>query len=124
MKRILPDDVFRKLPCSVVAVGCALKLTDKDAVNGLKSPKLHEDGYLSLNDMNTLIRANLSVVKRENYRRGERPILRDFCHGFGGRAVVCLEGHYIYVEGGNYYSFFLNGDCKVVAVWYLDKPAE
>lgn len=124
MKRIMPKPILSAVPCSVCAMACALGVTDRNALKPLKSPKLHADGYLSLNDMNSLVRANLKVTRRENYRRGERPILRDFCHGYSGRAIVCLEGHYVYVEGGNYHSFFWNGDCRIVSVWYLDNDAE
>lgn len=128
LKRIVPDRIYAGMPCSVVAVGCAMKLTDirdvKDlfgaALTGQYGPKLHEDGYLSLDGLNGLIRAYLSVKRRVSFKRGERPTLRDFTHGFGGRAVICLEGHYIYLEHGKYYSYFLNGDDKVVEVWYLE----
>lgn len=120
MKRILPDNIFKGVPCSAVAVGCALKIHDKSAIDALISNDLHSDGYLSLNGMNKLVRAYMSVKRRVNYKRGERPCLRDFCHGYNGRAIVCLLGHFVYVEGGNYYSFFFNGDDPVVSVWYLD----
>ena len=120
MKRILPDNVYLDLPCSMVAVGCALKTTDKAVVRGLKSEFLKSDGYLSLDGMNRLVRAHMAVIRRENFKRGERPNLRDFCHSYSGRAILCLLGHFVYVEGGNYYSFFFNGDDPVVAAWYLD----
>lgn len=117
MKRIVPSDIYRGLPCSVVAVGCALKIASRDALRALTSPLLHGDGYLSLDGMNRLVRANMAVKRRRNFRRGERPCLRDFCHGFDGKAVVCVSGHFVYVENGNYYSFFKNGNDEVIAVW-------
>ena len=120
MKRILPDDVYKKLPCSVVAVGSALKTVDRNVIKGLFSADLKSDGYLSLRGMNDLVRANLSVTRRDNFKRGQRPCLRDFCHGYSGRAVLCLLGHYVYIEKGDYYSFFFNGDDQVVSAWYLD----
>lgn len=119
MHGIIPRDIYKRQPCSIVALGCALDIADRNALDAIKSPKLHEDGYLSLNDMNTLIRANLSVIRRVNYKRGERPVLRDFCHEFSGKAILCLEGHYVYVEGGNYWSFFKNGSDKIVCAWFL-----
>lgn len=120
MKRHTPRNIYRRKPCSVVAVGCALKCTDESALKALKSPLLHSDGYLSLDGMNRLARANLSVKKRLNFKRGQRPILRDFCHGFSGKAIVCVAGHYVYVEGGDYWSFFWNGDDEVISVWEIE----
>lgn len=119
MKRILPATMYRRKPCSVVAVGCALGAS-QEALDGLTSPDLRSDGYLPLNGMNDLVRANLRVKRRVNYRRGMRPCLRDFCHSFKGRAVVCVVGHYLYVEGGDYYSFFYNGNDEVVSAWILE----
>ena len=120
MKRIEPADIYRLKPCSVVAVGCALGLTEKSALRGLKSPFLQPDGYLSLDGMNALVRARLAVKKRQNYRRGERPLLRDWAHEHEGeRAVVCVFGHYLYFDGHDYHSFLQNGGHEVVTVWYL-----
>ena len=117
MKRITPDKIYRGKPCSVVAVGCALHNTSREVLKSLTSPLLRSDGYLSLDGMNRLVRANMAVTRRRNFRRGERPCLRDFCHGFDGKAVVCVAGHFVYVEDGDYYSFLWNGDDEVIAVW-------
>lgn len=119
MKRILPDMMYLNQPCSAVAVGCALKLTSRDSLKCVLSDELHTDGYLSLRGANKLIRANLNVRKRVNYKRGERPTLREFCHDYSGKAIVCVLGHFVYVENGNYYSFFHNGSDEVVSVWCL-----
>ena len=121
MKRITPSDIYAGMPCSMVAVGTAMNLTLGDAVWALKPSELHEDGYLSLDAMNRLIRACMSVSKREYYRRGERPALRDFAHAhLGQRAVICVAGHYIYFDGRDYHSFFWNGGDPVISVWYLE----
>lgn len=120
MKRIVPDKIYRGLPCSVVAAGCALHLAVRASIRALYSPDLKRDGYLSLDGMNRLIRANMAVVRRVNYKRGQRPCLRDFCHEFSGRAVVCVAGHFVYVENGDYYSFFKNGNDEVISVWILE----
>lgn len=120
MKRIEPSSIYNFKPCSMVAVGCAVGCTDEDALNSLKSASLHSDGYLSLKGMESLIKANLSVEKSVYYKRGERPVLRDFAHANEGRkAIVCLLGHYVYFDGHDYYSFFKNGGDQVVKVWYL-----
>lgn len=121
MKRITPHDIYRGLPCSMVAVGCALNNTSVDALDGLRSDKLKSDGYLSLNGMNSLIRAHMSVSSRENYKRGERPALRDWAHAhIGKRAVVCVAGHFVYFDGRDYHSFLWNGGDPVISVWYLE----
>ena len=129
MKRILPNKVYKGLPCSVVAVGCAMGIDDKAEAKELLAEaregafgggRLQADGYLSLRGMNALIRGHKAVTGRVDYKRGQRPCLRDFCHSYSGKAVVCLLGHFIYVEGGNYYSYFFNGDDPVVSVWCLD----
>ena len=122
MKRITPKPILSAVPCSVCAMACALDTTDRNALLALKSNDLHEDGYLSLNGMNKLIRANLSVKKRMDYRRGERPALRDWAHEhLGDKAIVCVAGHFIYFDGRDYHSFFWNGGDPVIAVWVLDK---
>ena len=130
MKRITPNYVYAEMPCSVVAVGTAMGTADmgdvaglfKEVMDGANGPKIHGDGYLSLDGLNGLIRAHLSVKKRENFKRGQRPALRDFAHShLGQRAVICVFGHYLYFDGRDYYSFLWNGGDPVVAVWYLSE---
>lgn len=123
MKRITPDKVYEGLPCSMVAVGCAMGAQGavSAAEDALRSPDLHADGYLSLDGLNRLIRAHMHVTRRENFRRGERPALRDFAHShLGQRAVICVLGHYLYFDGRDYHSFLWNGGDPVVSVWYLE----
>lgn len=118
MKRIEPDRIYRGKPCSMVAVGCALGIASRDALESLRSPLLHKDGYLSLDGMNRLVRANLRVTRRVNYRRGHRPALRDWAHTHPGtKAVICVEGHFIYFDGRDYHSFLWNGGDDVISVW-------
>ena len=120
MKRIVPDDIYRELPCSVVAVGCALNITSQDALQSLKSADLHSDGYLSLRAMETLIKANMEIRGKRYYKRDERILLRDFAHqNEGKKAVICLLGHYAYFDGRDYHSFFWNGGDPVVQVWFV-----
>lgn len=128
MKRIIPYKVYDGIPCSVVAVGCAMGITDttgvnrllESALNGLFGAKLHDDGYLPLDGLNGLIRANMPVRRREIFRKGERPSLNKFVQEHLGQpAVICVLGHYLYFDGANYYSFFDNDTDAVVSVWYL-----
>ena len=120
MKRITPKSIYRGAPCSVVAVGCAIGIAARERLGALYSPSLHSDGYLSLNGMNELIRANTSVVRRVNFKRGQRPVLRDWAHKhIGTKAVVCVSGHFVYFDGRDYHSFFWNGGDEVISVWEI-----
>lgn len=123
MKRIVPNRDYRGLPCSMVALACALGdgAPESARLDALCSSELRSDGYLSLDGFNRLIRANTRVIRRVNFKRDERPTLRDWAHkNRGKRAAVCVYGHYIYYDGRDYYSFLFNGDDPVVSVWYLD----
>lgn len=120
MKRIVPNDIYREMPCSVVAVGCAMNITSSEALQGLKSNALHSDGYLSLKAMESLIKANMEVTGKVYYKRDERIALRDFAHAnTGKKAVICLLGHYVYFDGRDYHSFFWNGGDPVVQAWFV-----
>ena len=123
MKRIIPDEVYSRRPCSVVSIGCALGLTDRKQIRAIVPDGLKNDGYLSLDGMNRLVRSVLPVEKKEVFKRGQRPILRDLMKDNHRRAVVCLLGHFIYIDGDKYYSFFRNGDSPVVCVWWLKEVA-
>lgn len=110
MIRIVPAPEYEGEPCSIVGIGCA---TGKH----LHFTTSHADGYMTLRDMNRIIRDNCKVKKRFDYKRGQRPRLGDL--HLEGRALVCVYGHFIYLEGETYYSFFDNEDDEVVAVWIL-----
>lgn len=121
MKRIVPNDIYRELPCSVVAVGCAKGIEIRDALESLKSADLHSDGYLSLKAMESLIKANMEVTGKVYFKREVRPALRDFAHAnLGRKAIICLLGHYVYFDGRDYHSFFWNGGDPVVQAWFID----
>ena len=120
MKRIIPADIYKGVPCSAVAVGCALGVSSQAAVKRLMSPGLRGHGWLSFKDMNILIRAHLGVLQRGRYRGSDRPTLRDFAHSHRGqRAILCVASHYIYFDGRDYYSFFWNGGSLVNEIWFL-----
>ena len=118
MKRIIPPDIYRGLPCSVVALGTAMGVKDKTQL--IMPDDLKADGYLSLNGMSKYIRGKVEVQKKLNYKRGDRPALRDFVHGHEGKkAIVCCLGHFVYVDGRDYHSYFYNGGDEVVCAWIL-----
>lgn len=127
MTRIEPDPLlYSGLPCSFVAVNCARQMNNENpafCVTEMPEGLRKSDGYLTLNGLNKYSRAHLNVAKRKDYRRGERPKLRDL--HLDGKAVVVVYGHCIYVDGETYYSYFENEDDEVVAVWQLtERPCK
>lgn len=126
MNRILPPKEWENEPCSLCAVKTALKLNIPPEYKHLFSEMvvpdgyiLRKDGYAALNSMNKLVRFNLSVRKRIDYKRGERPLLKEYIPNNQERAIICVLGHYIYQEYDTYYSFFDNDNDEVVSVWIL-----
>ena len=111
MTRILPDKSLDGVPCSIVAVTCALGDTPTDI------PDLKDDGYATLASANKYIRSNLPIKKRVDYKRGQRPVLKDL--DIEGRAIVLVLGHFIYFDGKAYHSFFNNDLDEVVSVWLI-----
>lgn len=113
IKRRDPAPKFYDAPCSMVAVGTA---------TGSFPPvpeDLAQDGYLSLAGMNRYCRSQLPVAKAVDFKRGERPSLKEFLEGNTQRAVICVLGHFIYADGKTYWSFLRNAKDPVVKVWYL-----
>ena len=113
MLRIIPNNCLEDYPCSIVAVSCALGDTPID------SPEVKQDGYATLQSANAYIRRNLPVKKRINYKRGERPNLKDLNADY--EAIVCVFGHFLYLDRDKYYSFFDNDNDDVVSVWILNR---
>ena len=115
MTRRTPPENLRDFPCSICAVACAighLPMGISDYLAQLKS-----DGYATLNVANRFIRTHLDIKKRTNYKRGQRPKLKDL--HLDGKAVVCVYGHLVYVDHEDYWSFFENENDYVVAVWEI-----
>lgn len=112
MKRISPNEALRGVPCSIVAVSCATGV--EKAHGGIQ---LKSGGYATLAEMNKYVRSHLQVKRQVKYRRGERPKLKDL--HLQGRGIVCVLGHYLYLDGETYYSFFKNSEDDVVCVWIL-----
>ena len=71
--------------------------------------------------MDDLLKANMRVIRRVYYKRGERPRLWDFMReNKGRRAVLCLLGHFVYFDGEDYHSFLKNDGDLVVKAWYVE----
>lgn len=129
MVQITPVQFYDNTPCTMVACGCALdyfrhvpggqsRFDVSQAILGLK---YHNDGYLSLQGTNKLVRQLLHVSKGgyKYFKRNERSRLRDY--DFEGKsAIVMVLGHCIFVSGNDYYSFFENEDDDIVAIWFVE----
>lgn len=116
MSRIIPENELLDKPCSIVAVTCALKgCVPKNEDTYVA--RIRDDGYATLNSANWFIRENLPIKKRIDFKRGQRPLLKDISHDI--KAVICVYGHYLYYEYGNYWSYFDNDNDEVVAIWQI-----
>ena len=116
--RYIPEEYLADLPCSIVAIASAKK--DLNIYRETIFPKeLREDGYLDLNAMNKLVRDNLPVKKKQYFKKTERISLEDFLDINEEKCIVCVYGHYIYVNKANYESFFENEKDKIVCIWFL-----
>ena len=115
MERKRPNEIYADEPCLVVAVYCAYEKEMFKSATGY--PDLKPNGYATLASANKWIREKLAVKKKIDYKRGERPKLKDL--HLDGEAVVCVLGHYIYLDGETYWSFFDNEEDDVVTVWML-----
>lgn len=117
--RCTPESKYLGMPCSYVGTGCAYE----DITGKPFSPELPEDlrddGYLTLEGENKFLRQFLKVKKKIYFRRTERMPLREFLYANTEKCCVCVYGHFIYVDGKNYWSFFENENDPVVCVWIL-----
>lgn len=120
MKRITPKDFYLDLPCSVVSIGCASETLhgsfDYGKIKAFSEIASANDNYATLRSVNEQVRKFFNVKKYTYYTRAERRTLKEFS---GINAIVCVVGHFIYLHGNEYYSFFDNENDKVVAVWEL-----
>ena len=119
LTKIIPKVKYDNMPCVYVAVGTAYEqINGTDFADPLPA-ELRGDGYATLNVANKYIRQHLTVKKRQDFRRGERPLLGEFLKDNTEKCVICVLGHFIYAEESKYWSFFDNDTDEVVAVWYL-----
>lgn len=123
--RITPNIKYNNMPCSFVGTGSAYEDVYKTPFTAPLPMGLQTNGYLSLEDENKYIRKYLPVAKKVYYKRGERPLLKDFLKDNDKRCCICVYGHFIYVNGKDYWSFFNNENDDIVCIWYIkDDPYE
>ena len=118
-----PDKKYRGQPCSVTCVGTAYDHIHTWPFTIIKPEGMRYDGYLRLRDMNQFAREYLPIAKRIDFKKNERPRLKEFLQTNETRCCICVLGHYLYADAQTYWSFFDNNDDKVIAVWYLRVPS-
>lgn len=118
-----PDKKYRGQPCSVTCVGTAYDHIHTWPFMIVKPEGIRYDGYLSLKYMNQFTREFLPVAKKVNFKKNERPQLKDFLSTNDASCCICVLGHYLYADTQTYWSFFDNDNDEVIAVWYLRAPS-
>ena len=118
--QITPSERFNGTPCSMVALYYAYKNIYNQRIAVEEIIRTRPDGYLALSKMNNYINMFFKVKKAQQYGKDKRFSLNEFLKTNDKKCVVCLLGHYIYVDGKNYFSFFDNEKDKVVKIWYVE----
>ena len=118
-----PDKKYRGQPCSVTCVGTAYDHIHTWPFMIVKPEGIRYYGYLSLKYMNQFPREFLPGAKRVDFKKNERPQLKDFLSTNDARCCICVLGHYLYADTQTYWSFFDNDNDEVIAVWYLRAPS-
>ena len=114
-----PNPKYHNFPCSVVGTGTAYEYLTGNSFPMIMPKGIKDNGYLPLADEDAYIRQFLMVKKKKYYQRKDRITLSHFLSDYKGAAAVCVLGHFIFVDNGNYWSFFDNDEDPVVCVWYL-----
>ena len=118
--QIIPNERFNSMPCSMVSLYYAYKDLYKQYIKIDEIVRTRQDGYLALSKMNTYANLLFKVKKAQQYGSTKRFTLKEFLKSNDKKCVVCVLGHYIYVDGKDYYSFFNNENDKVVKIWYVE----
>lgn len=100
--RIVLDMKYFGQPCSYVGTSCAFEdYFNKPFTAGLPEG-LRANGFLSLVSENQYIRKWLPVRNKFYFKRGTRPLFRDFLRENIFCCCVCVYGHFVYVKGHDY----------------------
>lgn len=117
--RITPERKYRGKPCSYVGTGCAYENINGKKFTAPLPEGLKKTGWATLDILNKYVREHLKIRKKVYYCRNERFKLREFLEKNTERAVICVLGHAIYVDGKNYWSYFNNLNDDIVCIWYI-----
>lgn len=118
--QIIPSNYFNNMPCSKVALQLAYADIYYKSIDANEIVKTRADGYLSLKRMDMYCNLLFHVKKAKLYGSTKRFTLKEFLETNDKQCIVCILGHYIYVDKKNYYSFFNNEYDKVVKIWYVE----
>lgn len=118
--QITPNERFNGKPCSMVALYYAYRNVYKQNISVEEIVKARPDGYLALSKMNMYINLLFHVKNAKQYGKNKRFFLKELLQNNDKKLIVCLLGHYIFVDGKNYFSYFCNDYDKVVKVWVLE----
>ena len=117
--RITPINKYRGLPCSYVGIGCAYEDFYNKPFTISMFENLKDDGWATLENTNKYVRSLLPIKKKVYFKRNERIKLKEFLSENTEKCLVCVYGHFIYVNGKDYWSFFENENDKIVCIWYI-----
>jgi len=119
--QIKPAAKYAGLPCSYVGAGCAYEDLYKKPFGVPLPSGYHKDGYLSLDNMNKFFRQHLPVKRKLYYNQKNRILLSELLAQNKTPMIICVKGHCLYANKGNYISFFNNDTDPVVCIWYLEE---
>ena len=118
--RYNPSANLYNTPCSIVALDTAYRDIYNEFIAIDEIVRTRPDGYLALSKMQVYIKLLFKVKKSIQYTKKDRFKLKEFLQNNDKKCIICLLGHYIYVDGKNYYSFFQNLEDEVVKIWYVE----
>lgn len=117
--RIEPDNKYRKTPCSYIGIGCAYENIYGRDFDVLKSEDL--SSYPFVKDIDKYIRQYFKVDDMHYLKGSERITFKQFLATNTKECLVYVYGHFMYVNGKDYWSFYNVDHCEVVCIWYLDE---
>ena len=120
MIRVSPAAILGHLPGSIIAVACASGGDWSDSNAFYESTKKSKQPELSA--VNSFIRENIDIRRRIDYRKDERPMLKDL--HLNGRAIVSACGNYIYVDHERYWAYVNSEYGLVDVIWIIRNPDE
>ena len=118
--RYNPSANLYNTPCSIVALDTAYRDIYNEFIAIDEIVRTRPDGYLALSKMQVYIKLLFKVKKSIQYTKAKRFKLKEFLKNNDKKCIIGLLGHYIYVDGKDYYSFFNNENDKVVKIWYVE----
>lgn len=123
------EGTLEMFSCSTLCLSMAIKRVIAEKGKEIPTPTLEDikngisfyvEGYRKLSDMNKTVKWYFPNAKYHYFKKNERVNLDKIGNNLN-KAIICVKGHYIYVEEDKYYSFFDNLEDEVVAIWVLEE---